>query len=488
MQDKGGTPFFVILYTTRKWNGFFQFLKERFLPLAKMRLFCIIFIEAEIQIYGGCCTADKIFHWDIISAMSEERKSSLYQSFDYRNSRGIYTENDYKPFWTIRNGNLVEIKPKYWHKHTNINRSEDFRTSRQQQCTCKLSYSNKMDSHKRMLERYLLQKNKKGVIEKPELFGNVTLEQYKKKMVDKHFKWIFSPEEKLDVKTLQSAVKAWMEKLENITESKYIWVAAVHEDTEHPHAHILINGKSRNGKVVRFPREVVKNTAREEAKELLTNILGPRSDALLKAANDNRIFATRLTELDKFIHKFEVPIENDERYGSSVNSMSDPTYQRRLEFLDELELAKYKDGKYYFEKNWMETLKTLGRYNTFLDARRFINKTESYRLKLYTEDVGSIKGTVRHYYQMDDESVWTNAYVIETDKGEGYYVPLFNPPNTWLLNKPVEIHLEKSQKGKLFPTVTRLDGGPSEEEKQSLKREEERKKALEEEAKMFMTF
>lgn len=345
-----------------------------------------------------------------------------------------------------------------------------------------------MDSHKRMLERYLEQKNKKEVINKPEIFGNVSVEQYKKKMVQTNFKWIFSPEEKMDKETLQSAVKAWMKNLEDITGTKYMWVSAIHEDTLHPHAHILINGKSRDGKLVRFSRDIVKEGARKEAKEMLTRILGPRSDELIKAANDNRIYATRLTELDNFIHQFEVPEKGDKRYVSSVYNMSDPTYQRRLEFLDELEIAKYKDGKFYFEENWMETLKTLGRYNTFLDARRFISKTEGYKLKLYTEKTGSITGTVKHYYQMDDESIWTNAYVIETDKGEGYYVPLFNPPNKWLLDKKIEIHLERSQKGKLFPSVTRLDGGPSKAELESIKRAEEHRKEVEREADIFMTF
>lgn len=133
----------------------------------------------------------------------------------------------------------------------------------------------------------------------------------------------------------------------------------------------------------------------------------------------------------------------------------------------------------------MESLRNVGRYNTFLDARRFVRKDEGFKLKLFTEDVGSIKGTVKHFYRMDDESVWNNAYVIETEKGQGYYVPLFNPPNIFLIGKEVEIHLESSQKGKLFPVVNRLDGGPSAEE---LRIQREKKEFAKKEEEMLMTF
>lgn len=398
---------------------------------------------------------------------------------------GIYQKFAYKETYVIKNGELKKIKVRTYAGRKSYQCSWDFLTSRQQQCTCKLSYSTNLASHKKMLMQYLPQKNKKYVKEKPEIFGNVSLETYKKKMVARNFKWIFSPEEKMSPEVMQSVVRAWVKRLESLSGHNFYWVAAIHQDTAHPHAHILLNGKDKHGKGFRFSKPLVQSGARTEAKELLTEVLGERSEELIKAANDRSLVAERFTELDEFIHKFEIPEIGEKRFPTYVSVTRNPTFQKRLDFLNDIGLAKYVNGKYFLEQNWMESLRNVGRYNTFLDARRFVRKDEGFKLKLFTEDTGSIKGTVKHFYRMDDENVWNNAYVIETEKGQGYYVPLFNPPNIFLIGKEVEIHLEKSQKGKLFPVVKRLDGGPSADELRIIKEKNDFSKKEEE---MLMTF
>lgn len=373
----------------------------------------------------------------------EEPYEGLYQKFDFQNH------------WYIENGTLRRIKPSSYRRRRNYERSEEFLTSRKQQCTLKLSYSKKLKSHKDFLDRYLPQKNKKAVTVKPEIFGNVSLATYKKKMVATNFKWIFSPEEQMDSEVLKGAVKSWVERLEDITGHKFYWQAAIHTDTAHPHAHILINGADKDGKGIRFTREVVTKEARKQAQESLTNILGPRRQELIDAANDNRIIADRFTEYDEELQSVQKKID-DKRFGFSVSKMSDVTYQRRLEHLKDLGIAEYKDGKYFLEHDWQDTLKALGRYNTFLDARRHLEGKEKYNLALYTEDVGPIKGTVRGLYRMNDETTWTNAYVIQDWNGKGWYVPLYKQPDVNLLFKDVSLTLETSQSGKLSPVVKEI--------------------------------
>ncbi len=310
-----------------------------------------------------------------------------------------------------------------------------------------------MNAHKKFLEQYLPQKNKKSVINKPEIFGNVTVEEYRKKMVPLNFKWIFSPEEKMDKEVMKQAVYAWVRRLEKRSCHPLVWVAAIHEDTAHPHAHILINGKDKKGKGIRFTSCVVKQLARQEAQELLTNALGPRSDDLIRAANDRRVTSPRYTELDEFISKHTKKIREHERFGYSIPRMSDATCERRLEFLKDMGIAVYQNGKYFLEYEWTETLKNLGRYNTYLDARRFLGNENKFKLRLYTNETGPIRGRILAFYKMDDETVWNNAYVIQTDDGSGYYVPVFNPPDYNLRNKYVSLSLETNQKGKLSPQI-----------------------------------
>lgn len=370
---------------------------------------------------------------------------------------GIYQRFDFQNHWVIRNGVLRRIKPSSYRRRINYQRSEEFLTSRRQQCTLKLSYSRKLKSHKDFLDRYLPQKNKSHVIEKPEIFGNISLASYKKKMVATNFKWIFSPEETMEPEIMKGAVKDWVKRLEFKTGHKFDWQAAIHTDTAHPHAHILINGVDKDGKGFRFSRNIVTSEARNQAQECLTNILGERRQELIDAANDRRIIADRFTEYDEFLQSLEKPVENDKRFGTSIFRMSDVTYQRRLEHLKDLGIAEYSDGKYLLEHNWQDTLKSLGRYNTFIDARRHLHGKEKYNLVLYTEDMGPIKGNVRFLYMMDDEATWSNAYVIQDKNGKGYFVPLFNPPDVNLLFKNVSLSLKTSQSGKLTPVVKEIN-------------------------------
>lgn len=369
---------------------------------------------------------------------------------------GLFLEYDFQNYWYIENGALRKIRPSSYCRKNIYRRTEEFLTSRKQQCTCKMSFSKKLAAHKKFLDQYIRQKQKKEVEKKPELFGNVTEEQYRKQMVPMNYKWIFSPEEKMDPEVLKKAVYAWMNRLEKKVNHPLVWVAAIHEDTAHPHAHILINGKDKNGMGFRISPSIVKQGAREQAQELLTNVLGPRSDELIQAANDRRITSPRFTELDNFISQHTKKIRDHERYGYSIPMMSDKKCQKRLEFLKDIGLARFHKGKYLLEHEWTDTLKTLGRYNTYLDARRYLDKKNNFKLRLYTAETGPIKGTIIFCYRMDDEAVWNNAYVIQGDDGRGYYVPVFDPPNLNLREKYVSLSLETNQKGKLSPKITVL--------------------------------
>jgi hypothetical protein len=127
--------------------------------------------------------------------------------------------------------------------------------SRQQQCVVKCRRGKSITEHRRFVKEYLPQENKSRVKEKPELFntaiiGKDYLEQYAKAMTGRHFKFIISPESpRVDIPAL---VKTLIKRMEKLTGNNFHWMAAVHTDTDHPHAHLLLNGEDRNGKTVDF--------------------------------------------------------------------------------------------------------------------------------------------------------------------------------------------------------------------------------------------
>ena len=59
---------------------------------------------------------------------------------------------------------------------------------------------------------------------------------------------------------------------------------------------------------------------------------------------------------------------------------------------------------------------------------------------------------------MNDESVWTNAIVLENRKTKkAYYIPLRFPPSASLLNKMISVECTKKQSGKLSPVIKVID-------------------------------
>ena len=159
--------------------------------------------------------------------------------------------------------------------------------SAQQYCMGKLRIGKDLKSHKRYIEQYLPQENKKEVLEKPELYtdgkaDDKFLDGYSKTMTGKHFKFIISPESpRVDT---QALVKTLIKRMEKITGKSFIWMAAAHTDTNHPHAHLLINGTDKHGEDIRFDRLFISQTIREMTRQICTTMIGKRSGEEIKAS------------------------------------------------------------------------------------------------------------------------------------------------------------------------------------------------------------
>lgn len=153
--------------------------------------------------------------------------------------------------------------------------------------------------------------------------------------------------------------------------------------------------------------------------------------------------------------------ENGTEYSSSI-SIVDINLDKRMKALVDLGLAfcfsKNNPPVYYLEKNWDEKLRTIGRYNSFLQARSNLLFSLPGELEQYTPDIGKIQGFVSKIYLMNDESVWTNAIVLENPKTKkAYYIPLRYAPSTSLLNKMISIECTKKQSSKLSPVIKVID-------------------------------
>jgi hypothetical protein len=333
--------------------------------------------------------------------------------------------------------------------------------SRQQQCIVKCRIGKEVSGHKRFIKEYMPQENKNQVKEKPELFntkpiGEDYLDQYSQAMTGRHFKFIISPESpRVDIPAL---VKTLVKRMEKITGYLFHWMAAVHTDTDHPHAHLLLNGKDKNGKDVHFDKLFITQTLREMNRQICTELIGKRNPEEIKASLSQSHKSYRHCYIDEYIHLYETALNRKEEVYETQVGAQDEIMQKRLDFLSSLGLARKAEGKkklFYLEKDWQKKLKAMGRYNSFLKARSELSLSLPYQMELYTKETGEAGGRITRLYRMNDEENWNHAILIENEKIEkAWYVPLYFEPDEKLLNAEVVCGLKTNQKGLLVPNIS----------------------------------
>lgn len=299
-------------------------------------------------------------------------------------------------------------------------------SEKNQRVTFKMSYSSSMKSHDQYIKYYMPQHNKDYVEEKPELFG-MSEEEYEKHKVPLNFKCIISPESnKINLETLS---ESFIKRVENQTGYKLCWRACIHKDTEHRHAHIVINGKDLNGEEVFFNKDTIK-LMRLMCSNAATQMIGERTKEQIEVAKKNLVKAKRWTELDEKILSAASAKEN----SLFVKNLP-MNAENRLSYLADLKLAEYdkENKRWKLSQNYKDVLVAGGRYNTYLEE---YVKNPNQALELYTG--GTIKGKVEKVISFAKDESWNDALIIDTGK-KRVYVPVWQLHKDDLLGKNVTI-------------------------------------------------
>lgn len=355
-----------------------------------------------------------------------------------------------------------------------------FINQKEQFCVVKMNYSETKKNHLFFVDKYLQQKDKDEVIEKPELFGNVSYEEYKEiiknqtsnktdkkskkrkesklnrhyKFISKsnrHYKFILSPELNLSKEQLKDFTQIFMRHVERELGRRFNWQAAVHTNTEHNHVHILVNGFDQDGIRFRFPPGFIKNTCRKITSEILTNIYGYRTEEMMSEARRRRVYAERITEFDEVIFEKMEKLQ-DEKYCGKIKMTSDQELNTRLSWLKANDFADFSNGEYFIKKEMKKDLTAWGRYKQYKHAKNLYGENKDY--ELYQSEMGQIRGVVRKIYNMNDEDVWTNAMVIEDPVTKKvWFVPLLRPISESHEGEEVSVCAKLNAKGKLVPDI-----------------------------------
>ena len=299
-----------------------------------------------------------------------------------------------------------------------------------QRVTFKMSYSNSLASHDKYINYYMPQQNKDYVEEKPQLFG-ISDEEYEKNKVPLNFKCIISPESQdIDLETL---VESYIKRVENQTGYKLCWKGCIHNDTDHRHAHVVINGKDLNGEDVFFNKDTIK-LMRLMCSNAATQMIGERTREQIELAKKNAIKTKRWTELDEKI------LKTLDEHSSIQRDKLSMEFESRLSFLSELKLSKLdkESNRWIVSDKFKDILTAAGRYNTYLDEYQ---KDMENPVELYTG--GNVRGIVEKVITFDENEAWNDAIIINTGK-KRVYVPVWQLHKENLQGKNVMI--KKSSK------------------------------------------
>jgi hypothetical protein len=402
----------------------------------------------------------------ILSSMPRTVKENIYDDVkkpgrDLSWQKRVYSKDDSRE--AIR---LYRLLARLLHSPKKFPEHTDYRGlnahSTQQLCVVKLNIGKDTAAHTRFIQEYLPQEHKKQVREKPELFSDGTvdsefLSSYHAAMTGKHFKFIISPESQ--AVNCEALTRTLVKRLEALTGKRFSWMAAVHTDTDHTHAHLLINGTDKDGKDVYFDKALIKKTIREMSRQICTSMIGKRTPEDIRQSIGRAYKSCRYCFIDDAIKDREIAVSPDGsgKYASRVFPPDD-LMRKRLVFLSELGFAERQKTKgrevFYLERDWKKKLKDIGRYNSFLNARSSLLSTAAQDLEKFTAETGVVQGTVTKLYKMNDEDSWNNAVLIENRAlKKAWYVPLHFSPDEKLLNAQVKCGLKTLQTGRLVPRI-----------------------------------
>jgi hypothetical protein len=108
----------------------------------------------------------------------------------------------------------------------------------------------------------------------------------------RHFRLILSAENGARMRDLQAYTRDVMERAERALGMRLDWIAVDHWDTDNPHTHIILRGRTPDGRDLVIPRQFVSHGFRSAARDAATERLGPRG----------RDDARRALERDALVH------------------------------------------------------------------------------------------------------------------------------------------------------------------------------------------
>ncbi|QXX76137.1 VirD2 family relaxase/mobilization nuclease [Methylovirgula sp. HY1] len=247
-----------------------------------------------------------------------------------------------------------------------------------------------------------------------------------------HFRFIVSPDDALEMTDLKSFARDLMRQMQKDLGTELDWVGVAHWNTEHPHIHIILRGRTDTGEDLVINRDYIKQGMRDRASALVTQELGPRTDHDIRYALKSQTKAERWTNLDRQLSR-----DADRTGFIDLAPRADRQPDEfltfkigRLRHLESLGLAEQmRPGQWVMSQNAETTLRELGergdiikRIHNSLKERGIKRSAASYVLAGESLDVPVLGRLLDR--GLDDELKGTAYAVIDGIDGRTHHIKL----------------------------------------------------------------
>ncbi|GKT00477.1 DUF3363 domain-containing protein [Acidovorax sp. SUPP3434] len=264
---------------------------------------------------------------------------------------------------------------------------------------------------------------------------------------DRHqFRFIVSPEDGLELEDLKGFTRQLMRRLEIDLETRLDWVAVDHWDTDNPHTHVVLNGRSASKEDLVIAPDYMAHGMRIRASEIATEWLGPRTEVEMRQSLLREVDQQRLTGLDRALIR-QAGVDDIDLTRSSPNQQRQNVLRARLQRLEGMGLAKRVDAnRWKLDPSMAVTLNAMGEREDALYTMRRALQSLPRELVVHTEAatampvIGRIVGK-----GLADELNDRGYLVVDGIDGRAHYLKL--PANADLAELPVHAIVEAKQPG-----------------------------------------
>ncbi len=231
----------------------------------------------------------------------------------------------------------------------------------------------------------------------------------------RHFRLMLAPESGARIEDLKDFTRATMARMERDLGMPLQWVAVNHHNTDNPHVHVILRGRTSYGREVILPRDYVGRGLRHAARDVATEMLGKRGREDERLALEREARALGRTRLDQLLEAEIIPGEavRIQAIGRRHDPVLRAALRERVRRLSLSGLTREEGrGRFVFAHDWVERLTERGQ--SVHITRRLARSVEGRRIQLYAPRMGELFGEVLEIGRRGDRE--TKAYAIVRDE------------------------------------------------------------------------